>query len=1232
MRLLSVLLFALTSTAWSQTTGDLHGVVKDAGKKALSGAKVTARFESTGGARVSESDGNGEFTFASVPVGEYSVEVEADGFKSYVRRYVQVTLGHVIEVPVQLEAGDTTKVLAMETPLIETASTQIGAALGFNAIVKLPLNQRDTYQLLQLQPGVQSQQGYDLFAGSENPGVVSVNGGRGRANNFNVNGGDANDPFIGTPAVQPAPDSIEEFRVLTSGFDAESGRNSGSIVNVVTRSGSGQWHGGLFEFYRNKVLNTRGFFDTEKPKFNQNQFGGTVGGPLKKDRLYMFASLESRRVRRGISSDLVAVPTAAERTGDFSAGSPFTGELADSFLAGVLNRRPSCAGAVAAGGGAPIGESTPWAAIFPGNKIPAPCFDRTALDLMNQFVPLPNVGEDTLQTVPVRRENAIQPTLRLDYAVSAVNQLSFYQYFDDSSMRQPFARFQAGGANVPGFGSQYNLRNQQFNLGDTWALGPRTVNESRFVYFREGQLNFNHPERTNRVHQSCATVPAAECFADPSDAAAGIKTNLGSGREGVPFIMLSGAFAIGNNQEGEFPQVGNSFQWTDTLSRVKGSHRLKFGVDLRRMRFDQTLYYNVNGYFTFNGGGTNDLGAGNLYPDYLLGLPNSYTQGSAQAEHVRSTSLYLFAQDSWSIAPNLTVNYGMRWEFTPPMKDIGRRVQTFRPEQATAVFPCRLAADNPLASSFGTSDCSPGSAGESVFPLGLVIPGDRNVPDAMTSTYYKSFAPRFGVAWSPAADSGVWKVLFGGRGRTSIRAGWGMFYNPMEQLLLEQFSAEPPFGGSATYENPLFNTPFLGQNGAANPNPFSGFLNPARGQAVDWSVFRPILLFGEFEPKLRPQYAVNYNVTIQRQIRRDMLLQMSYVGSQGHRLLASYDLNYGQAQPCLDLNRLSELASDSSLSCGPFNANSAFTIAPNEIPAGFTLHLPYGPVASVTGPNPQPIVLAGLRRYSSPMCNPLTGTGCPPDGIPVFGSIFSENTIANSNYNSLQIGMEKRSIAGMQFQAAYTWSKSIDNASSFENLLNPLDYGASRSLSLFDSRHRLVFSYQWELPRPRFHGFGSKVLSGWTASGIFSLQSGFPIPITSSDDLELMESGAFMYPGEPDRIAPLTRLDPRKGQNLAFDPASFQQPEVGRIGNSPRSVCCGPGVNNWDVALMKSTAISERSKLQFRAEFFNLVNHAQFSKVDGNISDGDPANGGTFGKVLRAHDPRLIQFGLKLLF
>jgi hypothetical protein len=1235
--MLLALCVVVCSSVRAQTTGDIRGIVKDPSGAVVAGAQVTAVLSSEGLERKAVSDNTGEFTIPTVPVGTYSVRVQATGFKTYEQNDVVVDIGHVAQVNADLVIGQSTQVVTAEAsaPLVETTSTQLGAVMNSTAVVNLPLATRDTYQLLQLQPGVQSQQGYDLFAGSEEAGAVSVNGGRGRANNYNVNGGDANDQFLNSPAIQPIPDAIEEFRVLTNTFDAEYGRNSGSVVNVVTKGGTNEFHGDVYEFFRNTDLDARGFFDTTRPKFDQNQFGGTLGGPIVKDRTFFFVSAEGRIVREGIPSDVVTVPSIAERSGDFSAGGmPFSGTLTDANLASILNVRPGCASAVAAGGGAPIVAGTSWSSIFPNNKIAPQCFDPTAVALLNQYVPLPNVGSNQLETVPVQSDSAYQWTTRIDHRFNDRHQLNAYVYFDDDALAQPFARFQAAGADVPGFGSNYNERYTQYNLSETWTVNPSAVNEAHFTYFREGQLGYNHPQRTNVVQNSCgSSIPAQYCFSDPSNPNIGIHPGLPGNREGVPFISVSGGFTIGNDSEGELPQIGNSFSWTDNFSKVAGNHSMKFGVDVRRMRFDQTLYYNVNGSYSFTAGGTNDVGANDLFADYLLGLPNSFSEGSAQAEHVRSTALYLFAQDSWKIRPNLTLNYGLRWELNTPLADVSRHVQTFHPGQETNIYPCQLNPNNPLVQVFGTTDCSPGSAGESVNPLGLVFPGDQGVPVSLTNTYYHAFAPRIGLAYSPSADSGWKHKLFGPPGTSSIRMGWGIFYNPVEQLVLEQFSAEPPFGGSSFFSNPLFNTPFEGQNGTIDPNPFNGILNPKPGQSIDWSTFRPILLFGQFKPNLRTQYEEQYNFTIQRQFRGDVLFQIGYVGTQGHRLLASHDLDIGNAQTCLDLNAISTIANDPSLQCGPFYADSAFTIGPNEIPAGFTLHLPYGPQPTVTGPNPNPITLVGLRPYSSPLCNPLTGIGCPPDGVPVFSNIFAEDTIANSNYNSLQISAEKRLSKGLQFQLAYTWSKSIDDASSFENELNPLNYKLSKSLSYFDAPQRFVLSYFYQFPKFALNGVASKLFNGWESSGILTFQSGFPVPIQAQDDNELESSIFFQSAGEPDRVGPFQAMNPRNPLHLAFNVNAFQAPaQLGVFGNSSRTVCCGPGIDNFDFSMLKDTPITERTTLEFRAELFNIFNHAQFSTVDGNFSDGYPQQGGTFGTVIRARDPRIVQFAMKLLF
>jgi len=623
------------------------------------------------------------------------------------------------------------------------------------------------------------------------------------------------------------------------------------------------------------------------------------------------------------------------------------------------------------------------------------------------------------------------------------------------------------------------------------------------------------------------------------------------------------------------------------------------------------LYFDVNGEFFVDQTSVNTTDGDSALSDYLLGLPGGYGQGSAQHENVRSTGLYLFAQDSWKMRPNLTLNYGLRWELNTPIADIGKRVQTFRPGEVSKVYPCMDTVN---------TDCS------SMTPVGLVVPGDPGVSNALTQTYYKAFAPRIGLAWSPGTS-----------GKTSIRTGWGLFYNPVEQLVLEQFSAEPPFGGSTFPFNTLFNQPFVDQGGPAitYPNPFglaslsgvNGILDPPRNQPVDWGMFRPITLFGQFQPHMRSQYSAQYNLTIQRQLTNDLKLEIGYVGSQGHRLLATHDINYGNPQTCLDI--IDILGPDS---CGPYFADIGFSIPAGSVTGPNGLHLPYGPNGPTTiAPNKtlaNDITLVGLRRYSSPQCDPMTGNGCPADGIPVFSSIFAQDTIANSAYNSLQASLDKRFAHGLQFTAAYTFSKSFDEASSFEGILNPIDPRRSRSLSAFDARHRIVLSYYWQPSIRQYDGAKGHLLNGWGFSGITTFQTGFPIRISTLDDQELMYSFDFELPGEPDLVAPFKTMKPQNNGLYYFDPTLFSEDNTfGRIGNSPRTVCCGPHISETDFAILKTFPFSESRQVDFRAEFFNIFNHTQFFNPDGNFSDGFQ-----FGQVNQVRDPRLVQFALKFKF
>jgi hypothetical protein len=1270
-------LLAVTSGSAQSTGGRIRGTVTDVSGGAVAGAKVTLVNEATNTPRETNTSAAGEYLFLEVPVGSYEIDVTKDGFKKYERKGVVLVLNEIASVDVALQVGGATETVEVTgaPPIIDTTTTQLGAVMTDQAVRELPLNTRNTYQLLQLQPGVQSQLGADLFYGSSNPGVVSVNGGRGRSNNYMVNGGDGNDIFVNGPAIQPSPDAIEEFRVLTNTFDAEYGRNSGSVVNVVTKSGTNNVHGDVYEFFRNKVLNTKGFFDTTVPDYQQNQFGATLGGPIKKDKTFIFGSYEGNRLKQGISSGQVFLPTAAEAGGDFSGALPqggFGGAISDPYFANSLSSRAGCTGAINAispAGAAALtalanGSSTTpvaYSTLFPTGQIPTSCFDPTAQALYKNYVA--PVGTGTVTYAPNLIENDDQFTIRFDHNFSTTQHFTAYYYFDDTNQTMPFSNFQAAGANIPGFGGIFKTRVQQLNMSETSTLGSTAVNEFRFNWFREGQGNLNHPVNIlPSLHDACGQlVPAANCFADPNNPSSGITTNI-PGREGVPFVSVAGGFVIGNNFEGELPQTGNTYQFADNYSKVKGNHSIKFGVDFRLQKFNQFLYYNINGDYSFQSAGSGDaLTANDAYANYFLGLPTTYSQGAAQGLNLTNYGLYLFVQDSWKIRPNVTLNYGLRWELNTPYADSGNRLQTFRPGQDTTQYPCWLSASS--AASLGTTpgDCGPTSANYAYFPTGLVFPGDKGVPGGLTSTYYKAWAPRIGLAYSPGWTDGVLGAIAGGPGKSTIRGGFGIFYNPIEQLVMEQFSAEPPFGVSASLSNPLFNTPFIGQNGVQSPNNAGGIITQTPSTpcfdpsgpkgCVDWSAFRPVLLFGEFQPHLRTQYAEQYNLTIERQLTADMLLRVAYVGTQAHHLLASQDLDYGNSQTCVDLINLANQGVGPG--CGTFGSDSQYQFV---LPAGQSFHMPYIPGPNPNGPNipcpylnahnpagctitgaagGTPINLVGIRPYSSPNCNPYTGGGCPADGVPLFSNIFAENTIANSNYNGLQISVEKTYSHGLLFQASYTYSKAIDQGASFENELNPIFPNATRGISLLDAKNRFVFSPVWQLPIPKKEGFAGKVANGWQVSAIITYQSGFPIRVQDQDDSELQSSIFFESTNTPYATAPVQFLNPKKNAgNYWFNASNFCDPTgsspcpqaLGTFGNTPHALCCGPALSNTDLVIAKMTPITERLNTEFRAEFYNAWNHTEFQNPDGNFTDS------TFGQILKARDPRVMQFALKILF
>ena len=1268
---LSLCLISSTLTFAQSTGGRILGRVSDSSGAVLAGVKVTATNEATEASRSVLTSDSGDYVLVEVQPATYSIDYELAGFKKNVQKGIIVDVNQVVTLNSTLQIGGSQEVVEVsgDVPQVDTTSTQLGAVINERAVNELPLNTRDTYQFLQLQPGVQAQLGSSgsLFFGSDDAGSVSVNGGRTRANNFSVNGGDANDIFVNLPTIQPTPDSVAEFRVITNTFDAEYGRNSGSIVNVITKSGTNSLHGNIYEYFRNTDLNAQGFLNTTRPQLNQNQFGGTLGGAIVKDRTFFFVSYEGRRIREGQPGQLLNVPTTAQRNGDFSDpsiggftavdgnGDPYG--IRDPFVAQVLDGRSGCDAALGLGANGIAGlPQTPlsgggseiaWQTVFPTGMMPAQCQDPVAINLQ-RFMPASNRSGNQNQSVPVGTDNADQFTFRLDHKINDRQNFSAYYYFNNGKKLTPYNTFENAGATVPGFGNYTNSRDQQYNLTHTWTVSNAVVNEARFVYMREGQLGFLKSVSTGAVTSSCTDPTAAKyCFTGTSDSSAivgnfgtspslGITPGLSPSLTGVPYVSISGFASFGNNWEGTLPQVGNSFQWSDGLTWVKGNHTMKFGADVRRARFDQFYYYNVNGEYNFYGTGNDVIvgGDGDYYAQYLLGLADNYSQGSGQSEAIRTFSIYPFVQDSWKIRPNVTLNYGLRWEFNTPPTDVSGHVETFRPGQNSTVYPCQLSASS-IAYFQGYGVANPTCDNTGTTPTGLVVPGDKGVPPGMTSSYYKAFAPRIGLSYSPNAKGGLLGALFGDNGKTSIRSGWGMFYNPIEQLVLAQFGAEPPFGGSSYLNNTFLNTPFVYQDGSGvAPNPYGGVLTPKPGQPVDLSVFRPMLFYGEFQPHLKAQYTIQYNFTVQRQLANSLMLQVGYVGSEGHHLLVGRDINPSNPQTCLDVNTA---LGDGT--CYQTGEDAQFTIpASYTVPLGSAgFHVPYGPNGPTVIPAgtnigsvaPNGLDLVGLRPYSSPNCNPFTGTGCPVDGIPTFISIFAEDTVSNSAYNAFEAMLEKRFSHGLQFQASYTWSKSLDEASTFEETINPFNPKASRSLSLFNSAQRFVISYDWELPIAKRQGLAGAVLNDWAISGITSFQSGFPIRLDTEDDYELVNSLFFLGTEAPSMTGKLQKLNPKQPGQLYLNYSQFSDPVLGSFNNgTPRSVCCGPGLEDWDFSVHKKINLSESRYFQFRGEIFNVFNHTNFSNPDGHYQDGQ----GQFGKITQVGDPRLVQFALKFFF
>ena len=881
---LVALIFLSAASAWSFAAGSVFGAIKDPSEAAIPGAALTlvnatlkTQFKAT-------ADGEGLYSFPALPVGHYDLTIEAIGFRTQQKSNLTVDTDAALRIDTVMILGQRTEAItvtesdaALRTQ-IDTVATHLGEVVTDKEMEALPLNGRSYTDLLAIQPGVTpvttltptsvimaGVTGTINPSGDLNPGDVSINGQRESSNGFMMNSIDVQEHMNGGTSVIPNLDSIQQFRVLTNNFDPEYGNYNGGMIDVVTKSGGSAVHGDIFEFLRNTDMDARNFFDNARGVFQQNQFGGVIGGPIKKG-LFYFVDYQGTRTVEGIASPETSAPSLQDRAGNLSdLASTLTGTVSGPYTAQLLTQKLD----YGVSQGEPYytpGCSTTASCVFPNAMIPARAWSAPAMNLL-KYIPEPNIGANLFAT------SAYPETVRDDKggarldANTRLGQLSGYYFIDNYRLDNPYPGGQ-GGASIPGFDALTFGQAQMVTIGDTKVLGATAVNEFHIGFLRNVN-NVGQPRGGLGVSlQSQGFVTGA--------GTPGIVVQAPQ-FEGVENIVFP-SFVMG-------VPVTNVNQWNNTLylsntvSKVVGAHTLKFGGQFHYDQVNEAPNATFNGTFNIDGTET-----GSAFADFLLGFPSNFTQTSGQHFYLRNRYGAAFAEDSWRVRSNLTVNFGVRWDLIMPWWEKYNQIQTVVPGEQSVLYPNAIP--------------------------GLVVPGDPGIPSTLSPTQYHNFAPRIGLAYSPKS------------GKTSFRASYGMFYTAFPGLTAGVMYGVPPYGYNyLSPEPPLFATPYINSaDGVQNTDPFPldfpphtvSAKNPYTG--FNFAAVTPISADPYFYYRNSVPYTENYMVSIQRQIGGSTLLTVSYAGNEGHHLLVLVPENPGNPALCLSLP-----------TCGPFGEDAAHT-------------------------------------------------------------------------------------------------------------------------------------------------------------------------------------------------------------------------------------------------------------------------------------------------------------------
>ncbi len=1146
----------------------LTGKVTDPSGAAIPGATVTATDVATGQSSKNVTDPTGGYNFVSLVPAAYSVTVEKEGFKTSVQTGITLQVDQKASLDIQLQVGSVaTRVeVSGAAPLVETNSASVGTTIGERDVVDLPLNLRRFGALATLVPGTTPDNGgfaNNQFGSPFSEESYSANGARSASNNSIIDGVDSRNMTFGGFSVSPPPDAVQEFKVQTNIYDAAFGKTAGSTINLVTKGGSNEFHGGLYEFVRNDLFDSAPYFQKTLPEYRRNQYGGEIGGPIVKNKAFFFVNYEElRQIEGGDQNTLV--PTAAQLQGNLSGsltgttenlcgtGGPSnlnydTGQLFDPSTATLFNCPNAAAGAP------PIVVANPISGnILFGTGI-ARTLDPVAAHALsfNPF-PTPNLtgvaGANFVQNAPLPLTQH-QGDVRIDYNIGPRDQLTGHYIIGNSFATNPYSGYNI----LPGFGDTIYFRGQNVALGWTHTFGGHLLNEAHFGFQRDYDI------------ANCASCPRAAGFQEGF----GIQnfTSVSPSFEGFPIFSFQNFSGIGDSNYRPVISPDMVEKYQDNLTWTHGRHTVVVGAD---MQFYQILReaasFAPHGQFYFTGGYSDLFGSSSAaknsnadLADFLLGYPNNAaaTIKYADTNQVGGGFWNYYGQDNIKVTNNLSVNVGLRYEY--------RRWATDKRDNYLTLQPTALAfsgsGDALLVSALpdAQNDALCTNPADSYLHLNglmgdpcLIATSAQRAAHGFTGRTAQTlihpqdtqFAPRVGISWRPT-----------GSDKMVIRTGYGIFYDTPNMNNQHFVNNNPVFSPSRYF---FTSSEALPTATTANMFAGSGGIPTLDNQFVSLYV----------APDYRAPYVNEWSFDVESQLSPNWAIDLGYVGTKGVHL--------------------------------------------------GDLHLP------ANQPEPGPGAFNPRRPY------------------PDFGEMLYTDPSASSDYNSLQFKLTRRFSNGLSFLAAYTYSKSLDDNEGDEGFGGGVGNGDAQddnrpwldwSRSLTDLRNRLVFSYVYQLPVGKGKHFmntggaANAILGGWEVSGVTQIQGGFPFTVTGTD-----YSNTGSATPRPDRTC-----FGNGAKTLAawFDTSCFTEAPLAaaqlngvfEFGNSGRNILSGPGLNDFDFLTMKRFNIGERVKIEFRAEFYNLFNTANFAYPHTNVTTS------SFGVINNTNGPaRQIQFGLKLNF